>query len=112
MRLLFLTHRYLGIAVSVLMLGWCLSGFVMLYQSYPELPEPLRTAALPPLAVARCCAPAAPQGPLRADTPVQRVRVEMLAGSLIAEVWTAEGVRQVIDLATGQAPVVDRKSVV
>ena len=37
LRLLLFVHRYLAVAVGLLMALWCLSGFVMLYQGYPEL---------------------------------------------------------------------------
>ncbi len=37
MRLLIILHRYVGVAVGLLMVLWCLSGFVMMYQSYPRL---------------------------------------------------------------------------
>ena len=36
-RVLLFVHRYLAVAVGLLMALWCLSGFVMLYQPYPEL---------------------------------------------------------------------------
>ena len=29
-------HRYVGVVLGVLMTMWCLSGFVMMYQSFPS----------------------------------------------------------------------------
>jgi len=49
-RLILLLHRYLGIAVGVLMVMWCLSGVVMMYHGYPVLREGDRLAHLEPIA--------------------------------------------------------------
>ena len=49
MRLLFLTHRYLGISVGALMVMWCLSGVVLMYHSYPALDEVRRLRTLAPI---------------------------------------------------------------
>ena len=42
-------HRYLGIALAIPMLAWCLSGVVMMYVGYPSLPEEIRLGHLPSL---------------------------------------------------------------
>ena len=39
LRTLLFIHRYLAVAVGLLMALWCLSGFVMLYQQYPTLTD-------------------------------------------------------------------------
>ncbi len=75
MRAVLLIHRYLGIAVGVLMVSWCLSGFVMMYASYPTLTEAQRLAALPRLDWSFC--PGAPRA-LPSD-PAHRFCIEMLA---------------------------------
>ena len=54
-RLLFLVHRYLGIAIGLVMLLWTLSGVVMMYREYPELDEQERLALLPLLQLQDCC---------------------------------------------------------
>ena len=36
---LIVLHRYLGVAVGLVMTVWCLSGFVMMYSGYPCLTE-------------------------------------------------------------------------
>src|SRR5258708_4565686 len=54
-RLILLLHRYLGIAVGVLMVMWCLSGVVMMYHRYPVLREGDRLAHLEPIAWNGCC---------------------------------------------------------
>ncbi|MFT5322148.1 MAG: hypothetical protein ACI934_002311 [Pseudohongiellaceae bacterium] len=55
LKILFLTHRYLGILLGLVMVLWCLSGFIMMYKSYPELSEQQKQALLPPLKLESCC---------------------------------------------------------
>ena len=78
MRVILLLHRYLGIAVGLLMTLWCVSGFVMMYQEYPALTEADRIAGLEPLDFSGCCAEAALEGP--DDAPLGAFRIEMLLG--------------------------------
>ena len=54
-RLIFLLHRYLGIAVGALMVMWCLSGVVMMYVGYPVLEQQRRLDALTPIDWNGCC---------------------------------------------------------
>jgi len=58
-RWLYLVHRWLGIALCVLMAAWFLSGVVMMYVGYPKLTNEERLAALPPLREDACCVPLA-----------------------------------------------------
>ena len=56
-RTLVVLHRYLGMAVGLLMLMWFGSGIVMMYVGYPELAEQdrlpgLKTSTSQPRAVA------------------------------------------------------------
>lgn len=92
-RWLVLAHRYLGVAMGLLMLVWFLSGIGMLFIRWPEVTDAQRAAAQPPIAWAGCCA--------FGDTPgavlVRRAVVEDLAGRPVLR-WD-EGV---LDLATGQ----------
>jgi hypothetical protein len=105
LRYLFLIHRYLGIAVSLLMVTWCLSGFVMIYVSYPRLDESKRVAALPLLDLAsgdevsgtRAIAP---------DTRISAVKVERVGTDLIAEIQTGAR-RAVMDLKSGSRAAID-----
>jgi hypothetical protein len=77
-RALVVTHRYLGVAVGVLMLGWFLSGIVMMYVAYPELSEKERVLALPPIAWQACCAFDALK--FAGDQPVLNAELEKAAG--------------------------------
>lgn len=75
-RLLFLLHRYLGIAVGFVLLLWCVSGFVMMYMPYPEMTQDETYQYLPPLSLDTCCT-------LPTDTGLERsqfdsVTIEML----------------------------------
>ncbi len=55
-RYLFLTHRWLGIALCLFMAMWFLSGVVMMYVGYPRLTLAERLSALPELDASLCCA--------------------------------------------------------
>lgn len=48
-------HRYLGIALCVPMLMWCLSGIVMMYVPYPSLSQSAQWAGLAPVDWRGCC---------------------------------------------------------
>lgn len=80
-------HRYLGVAVGLVMTVWCLSGFVMMYQAYPETTRAERLAGLAPLALAAEPAPL----PLDANGTVDGLAVEMMGGAPVARVSTDEG---------------------
>jgi hypothetical protein len=70
-------HRYLAVAVGLLMALWCLSGFVMMYQQYPSLTDAERLRGLEPLRLAACCR----SGFLpAADMPVGELRIQMQRG--------------------------------
>jgi hypothetical protein len=68
-RTLFLTHRWLGVALSLLMALWALSGFVMMYVSYPETSRTEQLAGLDPLDLSGCCEHVLfPWGPIASGT--------------------------------------------
>jgi uncharacterized iron-regulated membrane protein len=97
-RLLFLLHRYLGIAVGALMLMWCASGVVMMYVGYPTLDESARLEKLEALDWRQCCrvdAATAAEVP-----PVGGAQIEMLAGRPVLLVRSAADSR-LIDLSSG-----------
>jgi hypothetical protein len=98
-RCLFLTHRYLGIAVSLLMVTWCLSGVVMMYVSYPSLLQSQRLAALSPLDLSECCQPR-DSAAMSSTMRVNAVRVEMVGARAVALLYLGER-REVVDLMTG-----------
>lgn len=97
-RLAFLTHRYLGIALGLIMLIWCLSGVVMMYVQYPALTPEDEVRTLDALYLSRCCTvPAA----VAVGASPSRVRVEMLDGRPVLRLWRGFE-REVWDLVTGK----------
>src|SRR5579871_1404211 len=99
MRWLVLTHRYLGIALGILMLAWCLSGIVMMYVAYPRLTREERLHALRPLDLRGCCASLDAQ--LQDTDPVASFQLEMLAGRPILRMRQG-GAASLIDLRDGR----------
>lgn len=55
MRLLILLHRYVGLFIGIIILLWCLSGFVMMYVQYPEYTRAEQLADLESLDLSDCC---------------------------------------------------------
>lgn len=78
MKVILFIHRYLAIGVGLLMVLWCLSGFVMMYQGMPALSTGQRLKGLAPLDLSQCCELAAL--PLQDDAPSPAFRIEMLLG--------------------------------
>jgi uncharacterized iron-regulated membrane protein len=99
MRWLFLTHRYLGIAVGALMVIWCLSGVVMMYVRYPELKPRERLQRLQPIDWQNCCVVS--DVALADDARIDSIEVEMIAGRPVARVQPVGGPTRLIDLGDG-----------
>ena len=78
LRVLLIIHRYLAVAVGLLMALWCLSGFVMLYQDYPQLTRAEQLQGLEPLDLDGCCRTDFLPGDAEA---LQPFRIEMLNGA-------------------------------
>jgi len=96
-RFLFLAHRYLGIALGLVVTLWCLSGFVMMYVQYPRLDAGEQAAGLGRLNLDDCC-----RIPNVLGNPVlDRFRLEMLDGRPVLRVF--RGLAQtVVDLQAGE----------
>jgi hypothetical protein len=54
-RSLVVFHRYLGVAVGILMLIWFASGIVLIYVGFPQFSERDRVSELAPMAWPACC---------------------------------------------------------
>ncbi len=52
-RLLYVSHRWLGVAMCLFLAMWCVSGVVMMYVGFPELTQDEYYAGLEPLAADR-----------------------------------------------------------
>lgn len=96
-RLLFLIHRYLGIALSLAVVAWCLSGLVMMYFQYPELTETERAQGLAELTLSDCCV--WPED--FSDIDLDRFSVEMLAGTPVIRLYSSWG-EYTLDLRNGR----------
>ena len=73
-----ITHRYLGVAVGLLMLVWFASGIVMMYVPYPGLTAKDRLVPLGPIPWQACCSLAAQN--IADDQPVRAVQIQSIAG--------------------------------
>lgn len=89
LRLLFLTHRYLGIGLSLIMLLWCLSGFIMMYKPYPELNYQEQLQTLSPLNLVDCCDNLTHADLM--DTDFQVFQIMMLQGEPVIHLYTPYG---------------------
>ena len=94
MRIILLVHRYLGVAIGLVMTLWCLSGFVMMYRGYPQVTAMQRLQALRPLDLAGARA-----APDLGTAPIEGFRIEMLAGRPVLRL--ASGGPRILDLRTG-----------
>ncbi len=93
MKLILFIHRYLGVAVGLLMVLWCLSGFVMMYQGWPRVAPEDRIQGLPPLgSVERR---ALSDIPIAEDAALNSFRVESLAGTPVLR--TSRGIYNLHD---------------
>ncbi|MEP7209454.1 MAG: PepSY domain-containing protein [Alphaproteobacteria bacterium] len=94
-----IVHRYLGVVLGAVMTLWCLSGFVMMYQGYPNTTSTEREAGLEALNFKTCCALA--DVPLADDAPIMGLKVEMLRGTPVMRLM-GKGGPQIFDLQTGE----------
>jgi uncharacterized iron-regulated membrane protein len=91
-------HRYTAVAVGWLMTLWCLSGFVMMYQEYPELTNAERLRGLVPLELSGCCREPTNDPTISHGTDLAGTRVNMLSGiPVLRAPWTTIST----DLRTG-----------
>jgi PepSY-associated TM region len=67
-----IVHRYLGIAIGLLMVMWFISGIVMMYVPYTRVREAERLHIQPPISWQSCCN----YGGLSDDVRVTRAQVE------------------------------------
>jgi hypothetical protein len=98
-RLLILIHRYLGIALGVIVALWCLSGFVMMYVQYPDVSEREYLAGLPLIDASACCI--ANEDVLGQLDGVDELSVEMLAGQPVLRARFGRDLGLLVNLSTG-----------
>jgi hypothetical protein len=92
-------HRYLGIAVGLLMLIWFLSGIVMMYIGFPQPLGAERLLSLGNINWRACCHVAA--GALPDGQPIARAEIEMLRGVPVLRLPRPPMPDQTINLADG-----------
>jgi uncharacterized iron-regulated membrane protein len=98
-RTLIITHRYLGIAVGLLMATWFVSGIVMMYVDFPQPAGSERLHNLPPIAWADCCR--VDEASVPDSQPVGRAEIEMLLGAPILRLPRVLVPVQAVDLRQG-----------
>jgi hypothetical protein len=96
-----ITHRYLGVAVGLLMLMWFGSGIVMMYVAYPEISAKERVGMLSPISWQACCAFS--QQKIPDDRPIQAAQIENLLGAPVLRVKPEAQPVMLADLQKGGA---------
>jgi hypothetical protein len=86
-RLLFLIHRYLGIALCIVVFLWCTSGLIMMYVQYPRFTNDEQLQGLAELDLDACCTWPSDFS----DIEIDRFRVEMLQGNPVARLDSTWG---------------------
>jgi uncharacterized iron-regulated membrane protein len=94
------THRYLGVAMALLMLVWFLSGIVMMYVPYPQRGETERAGALPEISWAACCNFSAV--PAADNDIVARAQLENVAGQPVLRLRRPSHDDVIADLKQGR----------
>ena len=104
-RYLFAIHRWMGVTLGLLMLLWCVSGIVMIWNPYPSITlgdHDYRVEGLAPvIAPDRMALPAIPEA-----ATISSARIEMLADRPVISLAWNEGEaskRGLFDLATAAA---------
>lgn len=100
---IFWLHRWLGAVLGLLMLLWCLSGFVMIFVPYPQFSDrgsegSYRPAALPPLVAATARLPNA----LESGDGLREADLEMLSDKPVLFVRGESGRATTYDLQSGR----------
>ncbi len=103
-RFAFALHRWLGVVLGLLMLLWCLSGFVLIWAPYPSTTlgsHDYRVEGLAPIRLSeRHVLPGVPD-----TAELSSARIEMLAARpVLAAAWSAGGESGsgLFDLSTGE----------
>ena len=76
-------HRYLGIILSLVIVLWCASGIIMMYQQYPTLTSDEEISSLPTLSLTNCCVNL---NEIDLSYDIDYVEIEMLSGITVMRV--------------------------
>jgi hypothetical protein len=103
-RVSLIAHRYLGIAIGVVMTMWFLSGIVMMSVAFPHITEVQRVRTLAPIPWATCCRFG---NEIAADEPVLLVQVENMSREPVIRLRRAGKPDTALDLAHGLVMQID-----
>jgi PepSY-associated TM region len=98
-RTLVVLHRYLGVAIGLLMAMWFVSGIVMMYVGFPRFTEPERVSALAAIPWQDCCR--VPDKLFPDDLALGGAQIETILGSPVLRLRRPPRPDLVIDLAEG-----------
>src|SRR3546814_562271 len=103
-RMVYLIHRWTGVAACILMALWFVSGVTMLFVGYPKLLPQERLHNLPVLHAQNCCMPVE-QALQRAGKPaaVQEIVLTSIAGKPYYRLRQGDGRYLIVDAVTGAA---------
>ena len=104
-RAMVVTHRYLGVAVGVLMVIWFASGAVMMYVGFPHFPEQERLRVLPLIAWPACCRIA--DGVIADTQQFSRVQIESLLDRPVLRLSRSSLPDLLVDLSNGAIRKID-----
>jgi len=107
-RALVVLHRYLGVAVGLLMAVWFVSGIVMMYVGFPRLLEAERLRALSPIPWQACCQFG--DRLLAEDQPIVRVQIESHLGEPALRLRRVGARDGLVDLAHGALVAIDAEA--
>src|SRR6516164_6683901 len=107
-QVLVVLHRYLGVAVGLLMVMWFASGIVMMYVGFPRVTEAERARTLEPIAWQGCCR--FPQRLAPDDAQVLETQVENVAGVPVMRLRPAARAGFVLDLQQGAVIRIDAEA--
>src|SRR5262249_5461350 len=107
-RALVVLHRYLGVAVGLLMALWFVSGIVMMYVGFPRLTEAERLHLKSPVPWQACCQFG--DVLLPDDQPILRAQVEHHLGEPALRLRRIGARDALVDLARGTFVAVDAEA--
>jgi len=104
-RALVVIHRYLGVAVGLLMVMWFASGAVMMYVGFPRFSEQARMATLSPIGWHACCRIA--DGLIDDNQRFGRAQLESQLGAPVLRLRRTLLPDMLVDLAQGGIKEID-----
>src|SRR5262249_50302097 len=104
-RALVVLHRYLGVAVGLVMTMWFVSGIVMMYVGFPQLQEAERLRVQAPVPWQECCRFG--ERLVSDDQAILRAQVEAHSGGPALRLRRAGQPDALVDLARGSVISID-----